>query len=789
MAANLDDALTDAASENSRSVRGALLAAVPAEHQHLFLEAASAKAGWDALLAIYDDKSTASAHAALKEWSELRQKGGEAMTAWVHRVKELALQLKDYGTIHPEDSIVFTCLAGLSDEYRVTKEVLRYTPPKTVDALLAQLLIAESDHEQPSTSSAGAVLAGFRPQHNGARDRGSGQRGGSHARGGAGSSKPRLCFICQSPEHLKRDCPRLNEGPRPSDKGAGGGRKQGRVMLGFAMGCGLAVDSKALLFDTGASHHCVRDRSLLSDVQPLKEPLTLSTLSGVTEVRESGTLLLRNTNKRDMVLTNVLHTPAAPCNILSAGALAADQRLSTTLGRGRGVAEYANQWAFDMVCSGSTYVVEGAAPVPARSVPSLGGGAADAKGSEGLAAPAVAAAPPEDADLVHRRYAHAAHSSLAKLIGKGLVEGISVPAGSFEHQANSGAVCETCVTSKQTRAQHPSSGTRAAAPMELVHMDVMGPLPVAEGGERYVLAVVDDSSGVRAVEPLERKSDVAQAAVELLDMMERVSGKKTVALRTDNGTEFLSGELQQHLRSRNIRHELSAPYTPQQNGTAERLNRTLGERARAMLTDMQMDDSMWPFAMQAAAYVGNRSLSSGRAKTPWEHFTGRKPDVSHLRVFGCTAYVLKPPQKRESKLAARSDKGTFVGYTDNPRAWVVRLQDGRLVTSSDVVFDETPRKPAAQVAAGGGRRQGAESGSESDADEPGAPQQAAQQAAQQQTARQAQQAAPQQTAQQVQQAAQRAAGGRYRPSRRPSAYEKGGHSDVSIQWGRHGVKR
>jgi hypothetical protein len=86
------------------------------------------------------------------------------------------------------------------------------------------------------------------------------------------------------------------------------------------------------------------------------------------------------------------------------------------------------------------------------------------------------------------------------------------------------------------------------------------------------------------------------------------------------------------------------PYTPEANGRAERLNRTLIEKVRALLIQFKLPVSLWPYVLKVASYVRNRTLSSGMDATPYELFDGTKPDVSMLRPFGCSAKVLTPAQ-------------------------------------------------------------------------------------------------------------------------------------------------
>ena len=110
-------------------------------------------------------------------------------------------------------------------------------------------------------------------------------------------------------------------------------------------------------------------------------------------------------------------------------------------------------------------------------------------------------------------------------------------------------------------------------------------------------------------------------------------------LRTDNGGEYVSKEFENYLASKRIEHQLTTPYSLQQKGVAERLNRTIVESARSMLSHSKLPNKLWAEAVATAVYVRNRVTTSANEEqlTPFEKWYGHKPDISHVRVFGCAA--------------------------------------------------------------------------------------------------------------------------------------------------------
>ena len=177
-------------------------------------------------------------------------------------------------------------------------------------------------------------------------------------------------------------------------------------------------------------------------------------------------------------------------------------------------------------------------------------------------------------------------------------------------------------------------------------------------------------------------------------MVENILGRRIKYFQTDRGGEFMSAEFTAYLEEHGIVHETSAPRTPQQNGVAERMNQALLGGARAMLHHAGMTFGFWSEAIHVAAHILNRAPRSGLGwKTPYELLFGRKPEVSHIRVFGCRAWAINDQAK---KWDPRATPMIFVGYEIASKAY--RLWDPKarkIVVSASVKFDETllPYKP------------------------------------------------------------------------------------------------
>ena len=291
-----------------------------------------------------------------------------------------------------------------------------------------------------------------------------------------------------------------------------------------------------------------------------------------------------------------------------------------------------------------------------------------------------------DMKIWHERFGHLGYDNLKKLCKEGMVSGMSVdgkqPCGP----------CEGCLTGKQTRLPFPKKSERSTTkPLELVHSDVCGPINVPSmGGSRYFITFIDDFSRYHTVYALKQKNEALDKFKEFAERAENRFGYRIKGIRTDNGGEYISDDFETYLKKCGIDHEPTIPYTPQQNGVAERANRSLVETVRCLLHQAGVPMRFWAEALSVATYLKNRSPTSCFAgQTPYERWWKVKPDVSNLKVFGCVSYAHVPREKRR-KLDKTTTKCIFVGYPENCKGF--KLYDPTkqaMFRSRDVQFDES----------------------------------------------------------------------------------------------------
>jgi transposase InsO family protein len=151
---------------------------------------------------------------------------------------------------------------------------------------------------------------------------------------------------------------------------------------------------------------------------------------------------------------------------------------------------------------------------------------------------------------------------------------------------------------------------RAADPLELVHVDICGPItPPTPAGKRYFLLVVDDSNRYMWLVLLAAKDEAAEALRRFTAATEMESGHHLRTLRTDRGGEFTSKDFTAFCLDRGTARHLTAPYSPQQNGVVERRNQTIVGMARSMLKAMSVPAKFWGEAVTTAVFILNRSYT------------------------------------------------------------------------------------------------------------------------------------------------------------------------------------
>lgn len=181
---------------------------------------------------------------------------------------------------------------------------------------------------------------------------------------------------------------------------------------------------------------------------------------------------------------------------------------------------------------------------------------------------------------------------------------------------------------------------------------------------------------------IRNKDEVLKHFKEFVYFVENLKGKRIKYLQSDNGGEYVKKEFDLFLKERGIRRRLTVPHTPQQNGLAERMNRTLFDTARCLLFQAKLPPSFWAEAVNTACYIRNRCPSSSlKDRTPFESWFGNKPYIGNMKEFGSKVYLLNKTRGR-GKLGRRALEGIFVGYASESKAFRIWVTVRRRVEIS-----------------------------------------------------------------------------------------------------------
>lgn len=592
----------------------------------------SAKSIWSTLKGMFEDKGLSRKVGLLRGLLAVKLEECDGMQQYIDRIMETSNKLTDIGFEINDDWMSVILLTGLTERYEAFIMGIEATGDEIKsDTIVTKLL--DSQSAKPS----GEAFFGQKSQYQNKRKN--------------KNAKKRKCFNCGSEKHLQSACDKKKEEKRENAKTAF-----------VAMICEKPSDEWYV--DSGASSHMTPNGQLLTNTRTVKIGDIVSASNSRMKVKCAGRATLKM-NENEIDVEEVLHVPELSASLLS---------VSKMVEKGNSV--IFNKDGCKIVNTQNALVAE---CKPMNGVYKF-------RGDGGMC---MLAGKKDSAFTWHRRLGHINFNSLTKM-RDGAVLGME-----FDDDDRQIKLCETCARGKQVRQRFGPSESKSSDVLELIHSDLMGPMEVMSiGRAKYILTFVDDFSRKVFVYFLKSKSETIDKFIEFKALVENQMNRKIKVFRTDNGTEYLSNEFVKFFKLSGIHHQLTAPYTPQQNGLAERMNRTIVERARCLLFDAELPTQYWAEASNMAVYLINRSVCASHGKPPDEVFFGKKVDVSNLRIFGSPVMVHVPAQKRR-KWDEKSVKMFFVGYDANTKG--VRCIDGKtqkVTISRDIIFHEKiPERP------------------------------------------------------------------------------------------------
>jgi len=502
--------------------RSTLALSVKPHHLATFQRHPTARGAWEALANEFRSCGPARVMNLRRELHGIKMGRGESVVRYFNRGKSLAWELGALGVPIDDKQLVASLLLGLGGKFTMTATILTAQPDVTMEHAQETMQAAEArmslDKGADRREDAGSALAlsdGGRPKTQGNRFR-----------------KDIRCFKCNKTGHIKRNC-RSKDGPGREDHGDSGGAA-GLAMMATVLHAGdswATIAAGQWVVDSGASHHMTGDAGSLTGVQPCT-PVQVSLADGRTSTaRTRGTASLTvdgPTGTRNLDLGDVLVVPGLAVPLFSV--------------------RQASSHGFSVeFCNNHVNIkANGTVQAMGESVGRLYIlGTAASSGTAGAAAAATTAV------TWHRRSAHLGPNTMARAAAA--LTGMAVDKTGLD--ALRVGTYSPCIEGRMTRAPFPSSTSRSTAPLQLLHTDVMGGMPVlSAGGAAYLVTIIDDYTRFKAVIPISTKGLAKDAVIRIANLWENQTDKRVKVVRSDGGKEYTGGAWTGWLRDKGTTH-------------------------------------------------------------------------------------------------------------------------------------------------------------------------------------------------------------------------------------------
>jgi len=284
------------------------------------------------------------------------------------------------------------------------------------------------------------------------------------------------------------------------------------------------------------------------------------------------------------------------------------------------------------------------------------------------------------------------HQPLGHLVPSSMDQALKLYSNADTPAKQKHFICSPCVESTMGRGTRQSTIEKERNKLDLVYTNFSGCFPVLSYGySLYYSTLIDDATRVVWVQFMKQKSETTKIIKHFVAEMELQHYKTLKAFRTDNGGEYVTKYLKRILESNGIIYEFTPSYSPESNGVAERLNRTIGEALRAMLESaVTYEKKLWAEAVLTSIYIKNcQPHLALKDLTTYEVLYGSKPSIQHLQPFGSECYIHVPYQKSMDgkKLSPRAQRAIFTGYTNTINHYRVFLPDTKkTIVSANIFF-------------------------------------------------------------------------------------------------------
>ena len=404
----------------------------------------------------------------------------------------------------------------------------------------------------------------------------------------------------------------------------------------------MVSNVKGWWIDTGATRHICGDKNLFSEHKHMDDGEKLYMRnSSASNVEGKGNVLLKFTSGKVVTLTDVLHVPEIRKNLVS-GPILSKKGFKLVFESDRFILTKAGMYV------GKGYLTEGLFKLNVLVTNTM-------NNNKNTSVYIV-----DSFVLWHARLGHVNNRSIYRMVNLNLLPKFDV---------NIHNKCEICTESKFARQSFKSVQERSNELLSLIHSDLCDFKAIpSRGGKNYFITFIDDCSKYCYVYLLHSKDEALNSFKTYKAEVENQLEKKIKVIRSDRGGEYESAAFSDFCAQNGIVHQTTAPYTPQQNGVAERKNRTLKEMINSMLNSSGLPHNLWGEALLTANFILNRIPFKNSNKSPYEVWKGRLPSYKMIKIWGCLAKVLIPLPKR-TKLGPKTIDCVFIGFANASAAY------------------------------------------------------------------------------------------------------------------------
>ena len=627
----------------------------------------TAQAVWEKLSARYEGKGTQKIAYLIGELFRSSLVDTEALEPQINKMRRTARTLTALKNEINDNLVAIAIILSLPSSYSTLQTILMSHDSQTTEDVIAKILSKESRRKEAAAQT--AFLAKFRSTAKSGKD-------GSKEK----KKRKKKCKNCDKQHAGECNKPKAEA---KDEKAADKPKTEAVAKVAIAESSNdppiqlfvadeLAARKEMLfkwIIDSGASAPMSSHREWFTTYQKLNPPqkVWLGDDHYILAIGEGRVALSMDLGGHQLpaIVQKVLHVPEIQGNLLSVSSLTHNGLQVTFDPDNCCIYNRSGQLVGMAHAEGNLYILhaKAASYEQAYCATVIPGSSADAALTAKTEKVSKATA-----HTWHRRLGHINVNTVLEMVRKGLVKGMAIVK---ETNASPSQVCEPCLHGKQSRQPiSKETANRKTTVLARIYSDVCGKMQVtSRTGYSYFATFIDDASRYLHVAFMKEKSEVLHHFKAFVERVEAETGARIQILRSDGGGEYTSQNFHAYLLAKGIQHEKTNAYTPEENGVAERMNRTLVESARSMLHDADLPNSYWADAVEYAAHIRNivptRALSGGIPYTKW---SGNSPDLSRFHIFGCKAYVHVPDEKRR-KLDSKTVQCVFIGYVANKKAY------------------------------------------------------------------------------------------------------------------------